>query len=113
MAGEQPWVGIEGHRPTHWGAQPIRISFPSQKGFITERTTPQVHQLSGWLVSGDPAGEEARCGGPGLAWLHIVCGCEAGWTYCRILLKQFWGWLMATALVDGRAIGMLTAQCVV
>jgi hypothetical protein len=21
-----------------------------------------------------PAGEEARCGGPGLAWLHMVCG---------------------------------------
>lgn len=19
-------------------------------------------------------------GGPGLAWLHVVCGCEAGWT---------------------------------
>ncbi|XP_071011838.1 doublesex- and mab-3-related transcription factor 2b isoform X1 [Oncorhynchus clarkii lewisi] len=28
-------------------------------------------QLSGWLVSDDPAGEEAGCGGPGLAWLHV------------------------------------------
>ena len=26
-----------------------------------------------------------RCGGPGLAWLHMVCGCEAGWTCCQFL----------------------------
>ncbi len=26
-----------------------------------------------------------RCGGPGLVWLHVVCGCEAGWMYCQIL----------------------------
>uniref|UniRef100_A0A4W5KBC7 Kinase suppressor of ras 1 n=1 Tax=Hucho hucho TaxID=62062 RepID=A0A4W5KBC7_9TELE len=38
-----------------------------------------------WLVSDDPAGEEAGCEGPGLAWLHI-CGCEASWTYCQILI---------------------------
>ena len=25
---------------------------------------PQFHQLSSWLVSDDPPGEEARCGGP-------------------------------------------------
>uniref|UniRef100_A0A8C8MH69 RNA helicase n=1 Tax=Oncorhynchus tshawytscha TaxID=74940 RepID=A0A8C8MH69_ONCTS len=30
------------------------------------------HQLSRWLVSDDTAGEEARCGGPGLAWLHVL-----------------------------------------
>jgi hypothetical protein len=46
---------------------------------------PQFNQMSGWLVSDNPAGEEARCGGPGLALLHVVCGCEAGWTYCQIL----------------------------
>ena len=46
---------------------------------------PQFHQLSGWLVSDDLAGEEAGCGGPGLAWLHVICGCEAGWMYCQIL----------------------------
>jgi hypothetical protein len=45
----------------------------------------QFQQLSGWLVSDHPAGEEAGCGGPGLAWLHVACGCEAGWTYCQIL----------------------------
>ena len=53
-------------------AQPIVISFSPQKGFITDRNTPQFHQLSGWLVSDDPAGEEAGCGGPGLALLHVV-----------------------------------------
>ena len=45
----------------------------------------QFHQLSGWLVSDDTASAEARCGGPGLAWLHMVCGCEAGCKYCQIL----------------------------
>ena len=25
----------------------------------------------------DPADEEARCGGPGLAWLRVVYDCEA------------------------------------
>ena len=29
-------------------------------------------QLSEWLVSDNPAGDEAGCGGPGLAWLHVV-----------------------------------------
>jgi hypothetical protein len=39
---------------------------------MTDRNTPQFHQLSGWLVSDDPAGEEARCGGPGLVWSAVV-----------------------------------------
>jgi hypothetical protein len=39
-----------------------------------------MFNLSGRLVSDDPAGEEADCGGPGLVWLHVVCGFEAGWT---------------------------------
>ena len=43
------------------------------RGFITDRNTPQFHQLSGWLVSYNHVGEEAGCGGPGLAWLHVVC----------------------------------------
>ena len=38
---------------------------------------PRFRQLTGWLVSDHPAGEEVRCGGLGLAWLHVVCGCEA------------------------------------
>jgi hypothetical protein len=61
------------------------MSFSSQNDIITDRNTPQFHQLSGWLVSDDPAVEEAGCGGPGLAWLHAVCGFVAGWTYCQIL----------------------------
>ncbi len=35
-------------------------------------------------VSDDLGGEDAGCGGPGLVWLHVVCGCEAGWLYCQI-----------------------------
>ena len=56
-------------------AQPIRMSCSQEKGFITDRNTPQFHQLSRWLVSDDPVGEEAECG---LRLLHVVCGCEAG-----------------------------------
>ncbi len=44
-----------------------------------------LQQLSGWLVSDDLGGENAGCGGPGLVWLYVVCGCEAGWMYCQIL----------------------------
>ena len=60
------------------------MCFSPRKGSITDRET-QFHQLSGWLVSDDPAGEEAGCGGPGLAWLHVFWGCEACWKYCQIL----------------------------
>ncbi len=45
----------------------------------------QTEQLSGWLDSDDLGGEDAGCGGPGLVWLHVVCGCEAGWVYFQIL----------------------------
>ncbi len=40
-------------------------------------TNRLLQQLSGWLVSDDLGGEDAGCGGPGLVWLHLVCGCEA------------------------------------
>jgi hypothetical protein len=52
------------------------MSFSPQKVFITEKKqqhTSQFYQLSGWLVSDSPTGEEDGCGGPGLAWLHVVC----------------------------------------
>ncbi len=32
-------------------------------------------------VSDDLGGEDAGSGGPGLVWVHVVCGCEAGWMY--------------------------------
>jgi hypothetical protein len=31
----------------------------------------QFHQLSGWLVSDDPAVKEAGCGGPVLVWGYM------------------------------------------
>ena len=52
---------------------------------------PQLHQLSGWLVSDNPVGEEAGWGGPGLVWLHVVNGCEAGWMSCQILENSVGG----------------------
>ncbi len=48
-----------------------------------------LQQLSGWLVSDDLGGEDAGCGGPGLVWLPVVCGCEAGWMYWQILWNAF------------------------
>jgi hypothetical protein len=59
-----------------------QMSFPETVSDNLVRN--DFHQLYWWLVSGDPTGE-ARCGGPRLAWLHVVCGCEVGWTYCQIL----------------------------
>ena len=48
-----------------------------------------LQQLYRWLVSDDLGGEDAGCGGHGLVWLHVVCGCEAGWMYCQILWNAF------------------------
>ncbi len=48
-----------------------------------------MQQPSGWLISDNLRGEDAGCGGPGLVWLHMVCGCEAGWMYCQILWNAF------------------------
>ena len=63
-------------------AQPIRISFNPTKGLYYKQKCSSVSSAVGWLVSDNPACEEAGCGGPGQAWLQVVCGCEAGWTYC-------------------------------
>lgn len=38
--------------------------------------------------SGSSRGEHAG-GGPGLVWLHTVCGCAAGWIYFQILRNAF------------------------
>ncbi len=48
-----------------------------------------LQQLSGWLVSDGLGDEDAGCRGPGLMWLHVVCGCEAGWMYWQILWNAF------------------------
>ncbi len=50
---------------------------------------PIVAAAVWWLVSDDLEGEDAGCGGPGLVWLHVVCGCEAGWMYCQTLCNTF------------------------
>ncbi len=48
-----------------------------------------LQQLSGWLVSDNLGGKDAVCGGSGLGWLHVVCGCEVGWMYCQIIWNAF------------------------
>ena len=70
-------MSLGGCRPTHWEARPSHSEFVlPHKIALLDRNTPQIHQLSGWLVSDNAAGEEARCGGPGLEWLHVVYDCE-------------------------------------
>ncbi len=65
----------------------MQMSFPETCSDSMCRNSLQ--QLSGWLVSDDLGGENAGCGGPGLVWLHMVCGCEASWMYCQILWNAF------------------------
>ena len=60
------------------------MSFSPQKGFIKDSNAPQFHQLSGWLVSDDPAGEEAGCGGAGLLWLDVL-------PFSKITLEAIYG----------------------
>ncbi len=78
---------------TRWGRQACR--WASLRHFLTVcaeifgYVNRLLQQLSGWLVSDDLGGEDAGCGGPGLVWLHVVCGCEAGWMYCQILWNAF------------------------
>jgi hypothetical protein len=45
---------------------------PVNQNVFLLQTELQFHQLSGWLVSDDPTGEEAGWVGPGPAWLHVV-----------------------------------------
>ena len=80
---------MTGNRATHLRARPSQseLVFPHKRALLQTEITPQFHQLPWGLVSDDPAGEEAGCGGPGLAWLQMVCGCEAGWTYCLIQIR--------------------------
>ncbi len=77
----------------HWGRWACR--WASRDGFwefvqkLFCYANRLLQQLSGWLVSDDLVGEDAGCGGPGLVWLHVVCGCEAGWRYCQLLWNAF------------------------
>ena len=47
----------------------------------------QIHMSYCYVIL-DPTREEGGCGDPGLAWLQVVCGCEARWMYCQILEKM-------------------------
>jgi hypothetical protein len=69
------WARGDVRSPT-WEPSQSELVFPHKRTLLQTTTSPPFD---------DHAGEEAACGGPGLAWLQVVCGCEAGWTYCQIL----------------------------
>ena len=66
--------------------QAIWMSLSTLNCLITEINIPQFHQLSSWLVSDDPAGEEGTSGGPGLAWLPYY-SFKGFSLFCRIIVK--------------------------
>ena len=69
-AGAQLWVGLEGHRHTHLGAKPTH--WGARPSFSPQTQIFLFHQLACWLVSDDPIGEDAGCGGPGHTWSVVV-----------------------------------------
>ena len=67
------------HETTHWGARPCQ----SEYVFPHKRALLQTELVLNTPTS--PSGEEDECGVSWLAWLHVVCCCEAIWTHCQIL----------------------------
>ena len=59
-----------------------QLFFSPQKGLYYRHEYASVSSAVRVAV---PACDEARCGLPGLAWLHVACGCVTGWSYCQIL----------------------------
>jgi hypothetical protein len=99
------------HRSRLWGRTAVRSTpwgrrirrWASLNWFLTilwrHSSVVQIHGfISCWLVSDDPAGEEAGCGGSGLAWLHVVCGCDHSLDILPNSLKQRWRKLMIDTL---------------
>ncbi len=72
-------------------SRPRACRYASLRWFLTvvQKFFGYANQLFQQLSSDDLGGEDAGCGGPGLVWLHVVCGCEAGWMYCQILWNAF------------------------
>ena len=56
--------------------------------FINLHTIPHTDKAK----TGLKTGKEAGCGGPGLAWLHMVCCCEACSAKCsKMTLEAAYG----------------------
>jgi hypothetical protein len=94
-----------GARPTHYRARPRQSEFV----FTLKRALLQIEMALSTPYpppSDNPAGEEAGCGGPGLAWLNVVCGCEAGWTYCQILQNDIGGGREINIKLSGNSSGV-------
>ncbi len=60
----------------------MQMSFPEMvsdslcRNYLVMQTDCYSSCLGGWSQT-DLGGEDAGCGGPGLVWFHMVCGCEA------------------------------------
>ncbi len=56
----------------------MQMSFPEtvSDSLCRNSLVMQTDCCSSCPVSDDLGGENAGCGGPGLVWLHVVCGCE-------------------------------------
>lgn len=49
-----------------------RFGFPEMVSLVCKPTVVAVVCVAAL------GGKDAECGGPGLVWFHVVCGCEAG-----------------------------------
>ncbi len=68
---------------------PTEVSFDDELQSGRDPDEDNVLRVSGWLFSGNLGSEDAGCGGPGLVWFQVVCGCESGWMYYPILWNAF------------------------
>jgi hypothetical protein len=74
---------------------------------------PHFHQQSRWMVSDNPAGEEAGCGGPGLTWLHVICVVRSvGRTskFSKMMLKATYGREINNQLSGNNSAGLSCSQ---
>lgn len=75
----RPWWG---QRARRWTSLKQFLTVSAEILWLCKPTAGSAVRL---LVSDNLAGDEAGCGGPGLAWLHVVRGCEAYWMNCWVL----------------------------
>ncbi len=54
----------------------MQMSFPDtvSDSLCRNYLVMQTDCCSSWPVLDDLGGKDAGCGGPGLVWLHMVCG---------------------------------------
>ena len=99
----QPWVGLGGHRPTHWGAMPgqSQLVFPHKKRVLLQTeiilSTPLDVKVLGWR---------------GYAWSAVVMpvGRTTKFSNMTSEVEKLTLNSLATALVDIPAVSMPIAH---